>query len=761
MKNIFRNFLLVSITILSFFFFQSDNTRGCGPEADYDYPLKGIFDPSQINEPNLQPYFFAGSLFYNYDEKGSLGSTKDNIDEWAEYFNNEISAKDISEIIYKASVEDLKQVLGEFDLFYPLKKVIKIDQNELIQSLIKNKDKQTIKYLIYAKQCEPYVIDNRKNYWDNLVRDSVAMSALIDSGSQKCTECKNEFLKLRYAYQIIRLALYSKQYEKTIKLYNEFVEPSNVSSIIKYWSLSDKAGALRRTDHFPESMYLFSLVYDKCISRRLTASMNFFVRSYSELNDILSFCKNDHEKAVVWFLHAYGSNDFGAMWQLYKLEPSSPYLEVLLTRAIDYTENDVLKSWREHELPQIDNAFLDLNSDNFYNFIVKCAKSNKTKRPYFWYYSAGYLAMMKNDYDNVETNFKKAKELLPVDDDYFSTQIRFLSIINNVEKQPQIDKKFEAKILPEILWLRSLHKDNSDAGYQYLFNMLSKRYKNQGEVAKSELCIGHKPERQNWDVEYNYLDYTDNPSNDSLDQICYFLRKNHVTDYEKFLISNFKYSLSDIIELQGTVFLQKFNFEKAVEKFKEDTSKLKPLPADPFVIHMKDCQDCDDKAPKERIYTKLTFAKRMIELEKLAKKYPSKSAEYYFLIANGYYNITWYGNSWETLNYFKSSLWDYQYAPRQTIFTDCSKAQEYYVKAMNETGDKEFAARCCFMAAKCEQNKYYNDSDILSFDSNPWIKESKYKTFFNKLADEYSKTKFYGEAIKECKYFNIFVLLHN
>ncbi len=761
MKNILGNFLLFCISGLSFFFFQSDNTKGCGPEADYEYPMTGIFEPSHINEPNLQPYFFASSLFNDFDEKGSLGPTKDNINEWEEYFNNKVTTEAVSYIVYKSSIEDLQHISEKIELNFPLDPETQIKGYSLIQSLIEHKDTQTVKYLIYAKQCEPYVVDNRKDSWDKLVRDSVAMSALIDSGYNKLVECTNDFIKLRYAYQVIRLALYSKQYEKTIKLYDEFVGPSKVKSILRYWSLCDKAGALRRTDHFAKSMYLFSLVYDKCLSRRLTASLNFFVRSYSELNEVLAFCKNDHERVVIWFLHAYKNNDFGAMRQIYKLEPSSPYLEVLLTRGIDYIENSVLKAWDVNELPQMDNSFLDLSSDNFYNFIVKCAKSKKTKRPYLWYYSAGYLAMMKKDYGNAGMNFKRANEVLPQNEDYFSTQIRFLSIINKVERQPEIDKKFEAKILPDILWLRSLHKDNSDAAYQYLFEILAGKYKEQGNLAKDELCLGHQPEKMSWNIDHPYLDYTDIPSNEPLAQVYDFMKLKNKTDYDKFLIANFKYTLSDIIEFQGTVLLQQYKFEDAINKFEEDTSKLKPLPADPFIIHLNDCLDCDSKAPQKEIYNKLSFAKKMIELENLAKKHPSKSSEYYFLLGNGYYNITWYGNSWSVLNYWRSSLWDYIYGPRQKIFTDCSKAQEYYVKAMNETKNKEFAAKCCFLAAKCEQNKYYNDVNILSNDQNPWIKKSKYKTFFNKLADDYSKTKFYKEALQECKYFNTFVKLHN
>lgn len=65
------------------------------------------------------------------------------------------------------------------------------------------------------------------------------------------------------------------------------------------------------------------------------------------------------------------------------------------------------------------------------------------------------------------------------------------------------------------------------------------------------------------------------------------------TDFENFLLQNYKYNISDLLEIQGTKFLAQFNFEEAIQKFESMKSSTISLPADPFLIHIKDCHDCD------------------------------------------------------------------------------------------------------------------------------------------------------------------------
>ncbi|MBC7865374.1 MAG: hypothetical protein IAF38_20530, partial [Bacteroidia bacterium] len=76
---------------------------------------------------------------------------------------------------------------------------------------------------------------------------------------------------------------------------------------------------------------------------------------------------------------------------------------------------------------------------------------------------------------------------------------------------------------------------------------------------------------------------------------------------------------------------------------------------------------------------------------------------------------------------------------------NCSNALNYYLLAAENSEDKEFKAKCTFMAAKCELNASY---------SKKGLGEDKY---FGILQKDFSKTKYYSEILKECSYFRYYV----
>ena len=739
-------------------FLQSDQTQGCYYDPYEDYFFDGIFESSIIKEPNLEPFFLPG--YFKEDRNSSLSKTHDNLNEWYEYFKGEVSKDDIEKIIYKSTLVELNYIyegmnFGNF---------IWNDQvwwfNSLTKYLIVNKDEETLRYLIFAKECEPNVSDNRENQWKELHRDSLFMSGLINEGEGLYISSQSEFIKLRYAYQLIRLAHYSHNYQKALELYKTMVEPTHIKSIIKYWAMSHKAGVLLRTGNESEGAYLFSRVYDECPSRRIIAAQNFSINSFSQLYEVLSQCKNNHEKVTVWFLNAIENSDYRSMKRIYSYEPSSPYLELLLSRAIDEIEDKKIPWDMGFYYGDIQDEFLNLKSGELYNFIYKCAQNRNTKRPYFWYYCAGYVALFSQDFANVEKNFSKAISLIPPEEEQYKDRIKILRVLAQIEEQKQIDRKFEANILEQLKWLRDFHKYRSDDLYVYLMERFAGKYMQQGDTVKAYLCYGHKPAKYGWGVPVEQLDFESFRTSECVDATYNLMNSKKHSDFEIFLIDNFEYSRSQIIEMQGTMLLRNYRFKEAISKFKEDKSKLKLLPADPFIININDCLYCDNKAPKINDYTKLSFAERMLELEKLIIK-DSLNSVYYFQLANGYYNMTFFGNSWMILDYYR--VISNTGGDLTNNFYDCSRALENYEKVMSITKNKELAAKACFMASKCEQNKFYFDAGYYDRDDrnlNTWKTQDKYRKYFTILAETYSKTKFYKEAIKECKFFNNFIKLN-
>ena len=197
----------------------------------------------------------------------------------------------------------------------------------------------------------------------------------------------------------------------------------------------------------------------------------------------------------------------------------------------------------------------------------------------------------------------------------------------------------------------------------------------------------------------------------------------------------------------------------------------------------------------------------MLELEKLAANRSDSSSNYYLLLGNGYYNTTYYGSDWNARVYYRPSyMWeDEMYYDRSTrdnsqfdpkdyfkfvsmhdlVYRDVSKPMECFTKAFELAKDDETKAQCLFMIAKCELIKYYTSKDYKLYNDeyfydrvtdsksndeggeyetaqreNPLYQNRdlylKYKTGFARLKKEYSKTKFFIEAIENCSYFSYF-----
>jgi hypothetical protein len=222
------------------------------------------------------------------------------------------------------------------------------------------------------------------------------------------------------------------------------------------------------------------------------------------------------------------------------------------------------------------------------------------------------------------------------------------------------------------------------------------------------------------------------------------------TPFDRFLVMNYPYSTEQVQELLGLQFLYAGDFAKAVATFKlAGNTATKDLNADPFTIHIKDCHDCDATAPHTH-YTKLSFAERMLALSRSAEGQGEAAATASFDLANGFYNMSYYGNGRDIYDTDHGNLGPRYDKDRDAeLSLNMNLAQKYYVQALNLTSDREFKARAAFMAAKAEQNRYYNiERDV---------KAPQPHTYFKMLKDSFSNTQFYSEIIRECGTFRTYV----
>lgn len=775
--------VLISAVI---FIISYQSVKSCGPSFEPDY-YYSIFDKSIFNLPELKPFFLSDYIFADQDESGTSFSTFDNLKDWKNYFQNIPSIDHIETIVYSTGLDTLKRI-KEY-LTSGNKKLLTNDlkTNTLVNYLKEKKDSEFINYLIFAKECEPEVAVH--DQWEEIKRDSAHMLQLIERGNKNYTNSQSGFIRDRYAYQVIRLAHYSKQYDKTVNLFDNYFGSNNKPGIMYFWSLAHKAGALKSLNKTSESNILFAHIFDSCQSRRKQSVLSVNLSSDSLLYATFLLCKDSREKIIINTLAAYKNSAYSldAIKNIYALEPSSVYLELLLSREVTRYEREILptrQAWGEYR------SFLanqepesKLNALNLFKIISQIANENKTGKPWLWNFAAGYLATLLDKTDAAKEFYLNAKKSAPTDNLMLIRKIQVAEIVNDVNEIRFIDKNTEEELAQKLTWLKRLDqtdKINSVDAMVYIMNTLAKKYMAQKDTLKTHLCLGV---RINGQESYHYypsetynntfcydlrIDYSNEPidtllnllgereqqySNSQVKQVKVF------SSFEKFLLENYMYSYRDLANIKAKELICKGNFSGALEQFEKayisnnygETSEK--LWADPFVIHYKDCHDCDYQAVNFNRYTLVSFCKKMIELKKLAESDTKKSAEYYFQLGNGYYNKSYYGNSWIASAFSRSSYqWGYFPGYNRYLY-DCSEAKKCYLEAVNKADNKEFAAKCLYMAAKCELNAYYSSPLYSPESSMPY----ELHTSFKKLKEDYSNTKFYTEILQECKYFNEYV----
>jgi len=237
------------------------------------------------------------------------------------------------------------------------------------------------------------------------------------------------------------------------------------------------------------------------------------------------------------------------------------------------------------------------------------------------------------------------------------------------------------------------------------------------------------------------------------------LKRNPGDAFDRFLVKNYNYSVEDLQELRAIRFLYDGDLMNAAETFTlAGGNAERPLQADPFMIHIKDCHRCDIKTPHTK-YTKGSFADRMLALSQAAQGPGDAAAQASFDLANGFYNMSFYGNGrdiYETKHdNFSPGGWVYfpgpnpNPNPNSELAFCMDLAEKYYLQAANLYSNRELKAQAVFMAAKTEQNRFFNA--LRDGKGNPP------RNYFTMLKDSYSNTQYYQEIISECETFRSYI----
>ncbi|TAK32364.1 MAG: hypothetical protein EPO28_17760 [Saprospiraceae bacterium] len=741
----------------------------------YDFGFRGYtFVNMNIlkegDRTTLAPLFMRfDKMYHDFFEAVGQVNQNENLAEWSERFCGFVKEEDLAYLIYKAPIEDL-DLLRTAAQSKSLPVPSRMQDNDFAQYLWRNKCLETIDYLIFAKSCEPHVVTH--DSWQSLPKDVAAMQRLIAEGRKKFKRTRSHYMRLRYAYQIIRLAHYAGQYEQTLKLYDELMPQVDkqhsrwAESIIPWWILGHKAGALRKLGHHVEASYDYALIFKNCTGRRASAYQSFLIKTDAEWADCLRLCQSDAERATLYVIRAADENSKAVddMREIYRIDPTNENLEVLLVQEVRKMERNLLglnfndnkahnKRYLHLPQPGVGEYIIELQK-----FVRQCRNEGVVARPQLWHIAEGYLEFLAGD------NYAAGKTLheagAEVKDDLLKEQLAIFGLVLKVAELSKPDAATE-EFVADIIKKNKLYKEYGSFP-DYLKDRMAALYKENQQEGMAFLC------------QHPLSELRLNPQIILLDDILAMALKEDKTAFERLITQ--KTTANDILDMKATLLMSQGQLEAALETFRS-------IPAanwddygqfDPFRETFRDCIRCYQR-PDTSVITAMNkgeLLQELLDLEYKAKSGMEGAARHYYKLGLAFYNMSYFGYEWRAMDYFRSgSTWAYLNKGKEGVYyhfpyaegnrenTNLSTALYNFEKArLLAPSGSELAAKATFHAARCEQKMYFvSDKYKLAPCCNhiPRLPET-YLTNFSRLKQQYSGTEFYRQIIGECKYFGVY-----
>ena len=789
MKYLKRSILTLAIAVIPFHSY----VNGCGGDY-YDYMnYYNLFDQLLLENKGLQPFLLTTDYaFYGEDTNPDAEQQPDeNLNAWMTFFkkNNTLQEMDTAQfktLLYSASYQSLKQPSSPY--------VIALNKTDA--------GKQTLTYLQYAKELEPYAqLSENDGWWDMKRAASPSEETYAhykNKGLELYQHCPYHELKLRYGYQLVRLAHYMRnKNNEAIRMYNLYVKPLKQEHYIYYAALEQTAGALYNIGKLANANYLYSRVFDHSDNRKKIAYSSFRIHSEVDWNEAMTWCKDNREKAAMYALRGYNtfSNELEEVENILEIYPESPYIKLLAIRYINKMERNVLTRYNHSNATDDTSSFMQPSGKVLAEYergqkVIKAVMNHpKVSDKDFWALYLAHLSFLCKDYqqasaliDSVRTT--KPELLKQKSRTQFSLYLAQLKFIGTDEE----------KTIRQYL-------QTSNADEDFINEIVGHLYKMQKDYGKAFLTHNRIEDlRQNPDPNIiNSLMSNAEKENDQalLTQLyelegTYFLRMNNFEEAAKWFakvppsysITHYDYDYETEKYIPVEILPNEFNGYSKISPliFSNGFKRLFSVPADSQLTDTM----YEQYPYLNQEHDKATLTAALMQLEKESQMMTEESARAAYMLANYYYNISPTGYYRNIPTYFRdnsycwSAYGSYGSAVSNRI-PDYSKeynyrdfTQEYmtinnmenalalYEQAATYFTDREWKARALFMASSCTmdlyaQNWWDNWNNILDPDFKRSDEEKKVDSYFYQLAKSYSDTQFFKQAVHECKYFDYYV----
>jgi len=786
-----RKFVLLLSSFL-FYIIPVNIANGCGFSLmEYSYRVF-LFQPDVTNNVELSPFFYTSDFLY-YDGVYNCNEPayQQNCKEWQAQTNYKGNVKDIYAALYQT---DLGAVIYHEDSLVKANKFI---------SHLKKKCKAEYEYYVYAKKCE--VVINNEDPWrlgQYSQSDTLIVNQCLKEGQAIAKKTKNDFVKLRVNYQLIKLNFYHPGFgDDGLDIYKKQIEKSPISSWIKE---SARFYVLEKmSSGADEYQYELTKSFDKSIDKRFRCVQLFDRKNYRKY---LMYAQNNHEKANIYVMSElqHPGRSLDVLKKIYELDPTNKDLALLLSREINKMEDLILTPQLTEQSPALDywsnwynqvdvkrrKSDMDyLNS--LYQFIVKIILDKKQSNENVFRLIASHICLLNNSKDQALDHLNSCN--LNRCNEKEKLQIMANRLLLKFDGKTKMNTDLEKQIL-EFVDYESKHtgqfihqRDFVNQVYLYIGKQLIEA----DDIAKG-ICMLSNTNKvigtiSYWTVKDYYIVMLEKAQPKDYDEVIALIQKKKKTEFEKFLIDRrvdrsniweedyYEYadtipiSVNKMLDYKSMYYVQNGMLDKALECVtKIDPAYFKEYPYNlfkcfPFTVPGSlDYQSNNDFY----VYNKRMYLQRMCDLQKLIDNNIGDQARNHFVLATGYFNMGYHGNYWimnmpyklsdeVTSDYSSINLSNKEFCNN---YYGCQTAEKHYLEAMRLTTDSVFGALCAARASACNihfQELNWRRTATYNESKYDWNEEfnAKYGIYKKQYEKQFSTKGYYDEFVSNCYFY--------
>ena len=745
--NMLKKLLLVAVMLTALW----GKSFACGwDEGDWYY--YNLFNQEIMSDERYRPFLLVyGSRYYTNDTLRN-----GNVEEWRQYLG--LSYDDTQYLVFKASREDLQNLSKG--------KAAKDSNLSFANANFMKNHKQALLYLAYAKYLEPYMRiipgETEDFYWDLPEYEHNASDLDYEKVKTVLTrswdaESDNE-LKLRYGYQLVRLAHYTRRYQEAVQLFDQYVEPLKMRTEMYYYALGQKAGALRGMGETINANRDFIRVFANSYDLKTMAYTSLTMGWENDINfaDFVAGAADNNERNDIFFMMGYSdfNNPVNEIEKIVVTDPDAIQAKVLMVRAVNMIERRMLLSdpnWEGEgnvsRYPYLSPT--DTDGRAFFNQALRLSDMQRDKATdkNFWNLASSYLHFLNKDFDLASRCLGNVKSS---DKDYMD-MVNHLTAYIDICRQPKIDADAERYLFDNYA---DLIKGDTNYNYNYAYNtfvgmVLANRYALQGEKAKSYLTLHH------------LVQVTDEPTEALVDDIQTFLNKKKKTSLEEYLAENSTVDIANpnnyLSYVKGVLRLTDGDFKTAKSLFQKQT-RLQ-MSRRIFGHNIEVYYSGDEKDIMRDDYigefpflrdnmSELEVTDALMQLQKIGDKKGDEAAKANYLIANFFYNVSRTGYYRQYLRFDNDNGFSYwKYGPDGTAYKNTLELSDAYLdKARKTATDRELLAHIIFAQAKNAQQLMEQNTSYWAF--HMVVADEQFNEF-----DQYAGTAYHGAVSSNCVYY--------